>query len=141
MFDEDGHFVGLRRSQGPSSMPGLEKLARQFTALHTLIIGPGAWYTLEHLLHKMDDSSSEYRWRCLKKLILNIVLFKVENAYATIRRLLHVCPMLEDVEVHIHSDSRPGAKNHLISKSQSEIPHIRWKWNSLSSKGLHGLSR
>lgn len=135
-FDEDGHWHGIQKK--PSNMPSFEQLGRDFPLLNTLIIGPGAWYTFEHGLDRMGDSSYGSRWKFLKRLVVHVVLLSVENTCTLISKLIGLCPMLFEVELFMHPDSKPDAQTLLISKIQNEFPHLRWKWK-VWRKSLHGF--
>eukprot|EP01018_Ginkgo_biloba_P001362 Gb_14075 [translate_table: standard] len=135
-FDEEGHCDGFGRK--PSQMAGLEELGRAFPVLSTLIIGPGAWYTLEYGLYREGDIGCGSGWKCLKKLVLHVVLLKVESTYILMSRIFVLCPALCNVEVYFHWDGIPDAQSLLISKCQSDFPYFSWKWGVWRER-LHGF--
>ncbi|KAL3692154.1 hypothetical protein R1sor_005805 [Riccia sorocarpa] len=102
-FEDDGGWKAVL-DHVPLKLPDMKLIKVKCTKLHTLSVGPGLWYALEH---DMKENSEVFAptWPNLVTLILQIIVQEVEVSLKLLRALLESIPTLEKLEVFVHKDS------------------------------------
>ncbi|KAL2651902.1 hypothetical protein R1flu_020030 [Riccia fluitans] len=103
-FEENGGWKGML-SHVPLTLPNMKYIRGKCQKLHTLSVGPGLWYSLEHDMKNNPDVFAP-TWPVLRTLILHLIVQEIAVSMKLLRALVESIPTLVTLEVYVHRDSK-----------------------------------
>jgi len=110
---EDGKWEGVLQGV-PLRVPDIAALKENCPSLHTLSVGPGLWHALE------QGKMVERKWPELKRLVVHVVVVKLETFVEMVKWIVKMVPTLVLMEIYVHEDS-PVKVAEVWGKCQEEV--------------------
>lgn len=127
-FEDSGVWKGVL-STVPLAIPNMDAIRSCCPNLQTLSVGPGLWYALEEKSAK-SGQSIVLKWPTLRRLIVHLIVQKMETSMRLLTALVEALPTLSVLEVYVHKDSDVDFQDFAPLRHQFPLLEMRcdsWK--------------